>query len=199
MRNPLYIASMALLASVAIFLWAIPGTAAEQPGQGQAYAPAGSAGAPPGGPIAMAAPESRPPVAEAFVIGADPPENCLRIRRGPSPSYQVLGCAKLGDRLRLTGVFSGDNKWAQLEDNGWVYACQIRTDFKPPGPPIDCGRATPAPQPRVQRTSSDPSGFGEVIVPRYIGEDRYYGDDYWRYRRHSDYWQGHGHGHGHKK
>lgn len=71
-------------------------------------------------------------VGHAVVTGIDRPENCLRIRRGPSTSYDVIGCAADGETLNLTGVFSSDGRWAQLDNNGWVFAGQIKTDVKPP-------------------------------------------------------------------
>ena len=69
---------------------------------------------------------------EGVVVRVDQPENCLRIRSGPSMAYSLIGCAKLGEKLRLTGLFSGDGRWAQVDNNGWVYVSQIATDLKPP-------------------------------------------------------------------
>jgi hypothetical protein len=81
-------------------------------------------------------------VGEGVVISVDRPENCLRIRRGPSPSYEIIGCVGFGEKLRLTGVFSSDNRWAQLDNNGWVLLSQIRTDLKPPGPVVSQTKPT---------------------------------------------------------
>lgn len=67
----------------------------------------------------------------ATVIGVDYPENCLRIRSGPGSSYDVIGCANMGDQLNITGVWTS-NDWAQLANNGWVYGPQIQTDLRPP-------------------------------------------------------------------
>jgi hypothetical protein len=67
----------------------------------------------------------------ATVIGVDQPENCLRIRSGPGSSYDVIGCADMGQQLNITGVWTS-NDWAQLADNGWVYGPQIQTDLRPP-------------------------------------------------------------------
>jgi uncharacterized protein YgiM (DUF1202 family) len=33
----------------------------------------------------------------ATVVGVDQPDNCLRIRSGPGNSYDVIGCANMGD------------------------------------------------------------------------------------------------------
>ena len=67
----------------------------------------------------------------ATVVGVDQPDNCLRIRSGPGNSYDVVGCANLGDQLNITGVWTS-NDWAQLVDNGWVYGEEIQTDLRPP-------------------------------------------------------------------
>jgi len=165
-----------------------PGMAAQQgfsaPGQQQ---PSGfaqpmtgqrAASPPPGSPGAGPA-----PVAEAVVIGVDTPENCLKIRRGPSTSYEQIGCAKLGDKLRLTGVFSSDNRWAQLDDNGWVFTCQIKTDFRPPGPAVSC---TSGPSYEYGRTWRVPATSGY--------ETWYYYRPYWRHHR---FWHPGHHFYGH--
>ncbi len=67
----------------------------------------------------------------AAVIGIDQPENCLRIRSGPGNSYDVIGCANMGEQLNITGVWTSDD-WAQLAGGGWVYGPQIRTNLRPP-------------------------------------------------------------------
>ena len=67
----------------------------------------------------------------ATVVGVDQPENCLRIWSGPGISYDVVGCAKMGEELHITGVWTS-NGWGQLADNGWVYGSQIKTDLRPP-------------------------------------------------------------------
>ncbi len=68
----------------------------------------------------------------ATVIAVDQPDNCLRIRSGPGNSYDIIGCASLGQQLTITGVWTS-NDWAQLAaDNGWVYGPQIQTDLRPP-------------------------------------------------------------------
>jgi hypothetical protein len=67
----------------------------------------------------------------ATVIGVDQPDNCLRIRSGPGLSYDIIGCANMGEQLNITGVWTS-NDWAQLADNAWVYGPQIETDLRPP-------------------------------------------------------------------
>jgi len=82
-----------------------------------------------GAPVGAGVPQLRGGV--ATVIAVDQPENCLRIRNGPGNSYDVIGCADMGQQLNLTGVWTS-NEWAQLADNGWVYGPQIQTDLRPP-------------------------------------------------------------------
>jgi len=42
----------------------------------------------------------------ATVVGVDQPDNCLRIRSGPGGSYEVIGCAGMGQQLNITGVWT---------------------------------------------------------------------------------------------
>jgi len=87
-------------------------------------------------------PEARPPAegeapgqargGQAVVARVDRPDNCLRVRSGPGSSYDRIGCAAEGETLRLTGVFSKDGRWAQLDNNGWVFFRQLQTDIRPP-------------------------------------------------------------------
>ncbi len=101
---------VAMLAVLALAI-SIPGQSLAQGGQtGQAPQPVGGI---------------------ATVIGVDQPENCLRIRSGPGNSYDVIGCANMGDQLQITGVWTS-NDWAQLADNSWVYGPQVQTDLRPP-------------------------------------------------------------------
>jgi hypothetical protein len=128
---------------------------------------------------------------EAIVIGVDHPENCLRIRKGPSTSYEQIGCAKIGEKLRLTGVFSSDNRWAQLAGNGWVFACQIKTDVKPPNGSIACGGPSRGGGGGTSRAWSGPAGYygGEDFGPTYYGG---YGPSWYGYG-----WHHHHHHHHH--
>jgi hypothetical protein len=71
------------------------------------------------------------PGTPAVVARVDRPDNCLRIRSGPARSGNIIGCAKMGEQLFLTGVFSDDGRWAQLSNNGWVYVDQIQSSLKP--------------------------------------------------------------------
>ncbi len=77
-------------------------------------------------------PQTPSPVGgSATVLDVDEPEKCLRIRSGPGKAYEAIDCAKAGDRLEITGVWTSNN-WAQLANKGWVYGPQIKTDVRPP-------------------------------------------------------------------
>ncbi len=47
----------------------------------------------------------------AAIMAVDRPENCLRIRSGPSSSFPVVECAGISAKLALSGIWSDDN-WA---------------------------------------------------------------------------------------
>ena len=102
----------------------------------------------------------------ATVIRVDQPDNCLRIRSGPGNSYDVIGCANMGDQLQITGVWAS-NDWAQLADNSWVYGPQIQTDLRPP---------------RTAYSKSPSYVVTQEVAPDYYdwGYLPYYGyDTYW--------------------
>jgi hypothetical protein len=69
---------------------------------------------------------------EATVARLDRSRNCLSVHRDPSASSQEIACEAKGEKLHLTGVFSKDRRWAQLDNNGWVSFRSLRTDVKPP-------------------------------------------------------------------
>jgi hypothetical protein len=71
----------------------------------------------------------KPTGGEGTVTGIDRPELCLRIRKGPSTAFEIIGCAELSKKLKLNGRWSANN-WAQLEEGGWVFAGQISSDLK---------------------------------------------------------------------
>ncbi|MFH0822711.1 MAG: hypothetical protein V2B18_08150 [Pseudomonadota bacterium] len=68
---------------------------------------------------------------QGTVTGIDQPEGCLRIRREASSSAAIVGCANMNEKLLLKGNYSPDGRWAELADNGWVYAAQIDAPNKP--------------------------------------------------------------------
>jgi hypothetical protein len=71
------------------------------------------------------------PRVQATVTGVDQPDGCLRIRQESSSSSEIIGCAKMGDMLQLSGNYSRDGRWAELVDKSWVYAAQIDAPNKP--------------------------------------------------------------------
>ena len=68
---------------------------------------------------------------QATVTGVDQPDGCLRIRQDSSSSSEIIGCAKMDEKLLLSGNYSRDGRWAELADNGWVFAAQIEAPNKP--------------------------------------------------------------------
>jgi hypothetical protein len=100
----------------------MPGT--RTPGEGQAgIAQQGAAGT--GQP-------ARTTGGSAVVASVDRTGNCLRVRSGPSVSSNEIGCLAKGQTVHLNGVFSKDGRWAQLDNNGWVYFRQLKSDVRPP-------------------------------------------------------------------
>jgi len=110
-------------------------------GQGQGNAPQGT---------------QLQPVGFGVVTGVDQPENCLKVRKGPSSSTEMAGCARMGERLGLSGAWSADGKWAQLADGNWVFGGQIQTDLK---------------RPAVARSSSGGSGQSGGYSERMMVHD----------------------------
>ena len=71
------------------------------------------------------------PGVQGIVTGIDQPDGCLRIRQQSSSSSEIIGCAKMGEKLQLSGKYSADGRWAELADKSWVYAAQIDAPNKP--------------------------------------------------------------------
>jgi hypothetical protein len=113
----------------------------------------------------------------AAITAVDRPENCLRIRNGPSSSFQVVECARLSDKLALSGFWS-DNNWALLQGKGWVYGAQIHAPSKPVG-----FASVVAPM-----TGSRLSVPGEDVYVREFVPSYYYYRPYWSYWPGSLYW-----------
>jgi hypothetical protein len=68
---------------------------------------------------------------QGTVIGIDQPDGCLRICQNASSSSKIIGCAKMAEKLQLSGNYSSDGRWAELTDKSWVYAAQIDAPNKP--------------------------------------------------------------------
>src|SRR5208283_1730038 len=57
----------------------------------------------------------KPQSFEGIVTKVDNPELCLAIKAGPASSHEKIGCAQIGEVLKLTGIMTTAN-WAQLAD-----------------------------------------------------------------------------------
>ena len=148
-----------------------------------------------------------PQGARAIVASVDYPEGCLRIRSGPSTSSPKVGCATLGSKLELTGIWS-QNNWAQVAGPvpGWVTASQISSVIKPPGTrhvgvsvPIVTSHVIVT-HPRVVATPVYPSINVPYVYPDYVYGGSYYGGYGGRRRYYGPsigIGVGHGWGHGH--
>jgi hypothetical protein len=120
---------------------------------------------------------------EATVTSVDRPENCLRIRMGPSIAHQVIGCAGMGEKLRLSGFWSY-NYWAGLDGQGWIHGSQIASEPRPPRPASTASRVTGRHPSGSAR--SDPESYrGDLDVWGYPLYGYYSPYWYWsRHRRH---------------
>ncbi len=117
---------------------------------------------------------------EATVTSVDRPENCLRIRMGPSIAHQVIGCAGAGEKLRLSGFWSY-NYWAGLDGQGWIHGSQISSEPRPPRPSFAASRVTG--RYSSGSTSSDPE--------LYRGDPDVWGDPLYSYYSPYSYWPSH--------
>lgn len=101
---------------------------------------------------------------EGTVVSVDKPDQCLRIRSGPGSRYDKIGCAAMGEKLKLTGVVQ-DN-WAEVEGgNGWVFAGQLRSEGTFPAQAATSG-GTPAYKEGLSRSGESwgtPAGRGSGI------------------------------------
>jgi hypothetical protein len=69
---------------------------------------------------------------EATVAREDRPGNCLHVRSDPSASSKEIACVPKGQKVHLTGVFTRNGRWAQLDNHGWVFFRQLKTNVRPP-------------------------------------------------------------------
>ena len=115
----------------------------------------------------------KPKGGEGTVAAVDKPDLCLVIRKGPYSSYEKIGCAELGQKLKLSGVWSSTN-WARLEDGGWVDASKIQTDlFVCSAPPAATPESQPQPveQPPVTSQSEPPASVPVATEPLPVVSD----------------------------
>lgn len=124
----------------------------------------------------MGCPEALAQSGPARVVSVDAPDMCLRVRSGPGVSYPVVGCAAMGSRVVLTGVWSNNN-WAEIENplRGWVSGSQVRMVVL----------AAPPPPPVVEYNVSVPPVDTYYSGPAYV-----YGTSWNRYyRRYAPYYR----------
>jgi hypothetical protein len=117
---------------------------------------------------------SRDRAYEAVVVSVDRPENCLRVRSGPSKNREVVGCLTSGQTLHLTGVFSKDGRWAQTDDNTWVYFRQVRSDLAPPKHAVASRSRAPREEPEEVWTWEEPATAGAGFREAPQMYDSYY-------------------------
>ncbi len=114
---------------------------------------------------------------EAVVARVDKPDLCLRIRSGPSVTHEQVGCAEMGQKMELTGLWS-TNGWAQVSGPtaGWVTAGQINSEIKPLGTVGSTGVSKPS-----SRSDVTDYGWSEPAT-KSTEPQRTYDDVYPRYR-----------------
>ncbi len=69
---------------------------------------------------------------EATVARVDRSGKCLHVYSSPSVTSKEIACVPKGEKVHLTGVFSKNRRWAQLDNNGWVRFKQLKTSVRPP-------------------------------------------------------------------
>lgn len=69
---------------------------------------------------------------EATVTRVDRTEKCPHVYTEASASSKEIACMPKSEKVHLTGVFSSDRRWAQLDNNGWVLFRDLRTSVRPP-------------------------------------------------------------------
>ena len=84
------------------------------------------------GPTANPSESAHPKGGVAIVARVDRYGKCLHVFRDPSIFSREIGCMSKGEKAHLTGVFSKNRRWAQLDNHGWVLFRDLKTDVKPP-------------------------------------------------------------------
>ncbi len=67
---------------------------------------------------------------EATVARVDKSGNCLHVYTDPSVSSKEIACLLKGETIHLTGLFTKDKRWAQLDNKGWVLHRNLKTHVK---------------------------------------------------------------------
>jgi hypothetical protein len=84
------------------------------------------------GPTAKASESAHAKGGVATVARVERYGKCLHVFRDPSAYSREIGCMSRGEKTHLTGVFSKNRRWAQLDNHGWVLFGDLKTDVKPP-------------------------------------------------------------------
>ncbi len=116
----------------------------------------------------------KPVGGEAKVIAVDKPDLCLPVRKGPGEWYEKTGCAEMGQKLQLSGIWSVNN-FAQLENGGWINASEIVTDL------VSC-EAPAATAATESQPLDDQDAWAEPPIPtNYAGVGSGFGYAPWDY------------------
>ncbi len=133
----------------------------------------------------------RRPGCDAWVASIDQPENCLRVRSGPGTWFQIIGCARFGETLTLSGLWT-QNNWAEVVApvRGWVLGTQLR---------LNSTYAVVAPSVTDVDRFLAPAACVGSFFPRRIHSSFWWPRPalrpWWRHHRVGPVWRGHG-GHG---
>ncbi len=84
------------------------------------------------GPVANPSGSARAKGREATVARVSRYGECLHVFRDPTVYSAEIGCMLKGEKTHLTGLFSKNGRWAQLDNGGWVFFGDLRTKVKPP-------------------------------------------------------------------
>ena len=83
------------------------------------------------GPVANPCESARAKGREATVARVSRYGKCLHVFRDPTVYSEEIGCMLKGEKTHLTGVFSKNRRWAQLDNGGWVFFGDLKTTVKP--------------------------------------------------------------------
>ncbi|MGO9119587.1 MAG: hypothetical protein ACLQPD_18505 [Desulfomonilaceae bacterium] len=73
---------------------------------------------------------SRTKPGEATIARVDRSGNCLHVYTDPSVSSKEIACRLKGETIHLSGLFTKDRRWAQLDNKGWVLYRNLKTHVK---------------------------------------------------------------------
>ncbi len=67
----------------------------------------------------------------ARIARVDRSGNCLHVYAHPSIYSKEIACMLKGETIHLTGLFTKNKRWAQLDNKGWVLSRNLKTHVKP--------------------------------------------------------------------